>query len=343
MKKVIAFLCVFVFGLFGYAYLRFQKLDDPIQLADDAVEFRILPGSSFRVITQKLSELGIVNDPLFFEMLGRYEGVERKIKAGDYIIKGRPTARTILQSILEGTLPKQIRVTIPEGFNRWQIADRLSQHGLAHRTEFLEMVEHLHLEGQLYPETYLFTTDSNVRTIVERLRSLFEKHWADIVKNAETGVLSDDQKERLIIIASLVQKESKHPLEQKKIARVILNRLAKNMKLQIDPTCVYGELTYRKKPHPRYCKDPKNRYSTYLHHGLTPGPISNPGRTALEAVLNPYQGPDAEKILFFVALGDGSGRHRFSTNYRDHRQAVRAYVQRLRTKPKSRTVGGIND
>ena len=187
---------LFVFGLSGYAYLRFQKLDDPIQLADDAVEFRILPGSSFRVITQKLSELGIVNDPLFFEMLGRYEGVERKIKAGDYIIKGRPTARTILQSILEGTLPKQIRVTIPEGFNRWQIADRLSQHGLAHRTEFLEMVEHLHLEGQLYPETYLFTTDSNARTIVERLRSLFDKTLGRY-SDAETGVLSDDQKERL--------------------------------------------------------------------------------------------------------------------------------------------------
>ena len=105
------------------------------------------------------------------------------------------------------------------------------------------------------------------------------------------------------------------------------------MKLQTDPTCVYSETLYRKKPHPRFCKDKSSRYSTYVIRGLPPTPISNPGATAIEAALSPYDGPDASKLLFFVALGDGSGRHRFSHNFSEHRRAVKRYIKTQKKEP----------
>ncbi|MEE2786629.1 MAG: endolytic transglycosylase MltG [Myxococcota bacterium] len=340
IKRFVALAMLVVIGLGAYGYVRFSKLDEPVNPGESVIQVKIPTGASFRSVTKQLEAHGVIEDALFFELLGRYEGAERQIKAGDYLIQGHLSSREILKSILEGTLPRQIKVTIPEGFNRWQIADRLARHQVIERAAFLRAVQASNLEGRLFPETYLFGSNATLDSVIKRLTKQFDRQWAELLAESNRAVMNQADMERLIVLASLVQKESKHPGEQRKIARVILNRLSKNMKLQIDPTCVYGRRTYREKPHPRFCKNPNNRYSTYVHHGLTPGAISNPGRSALYAALNPYDGPDFDTLLFFVALGDGSGRHVFSATYAAHKKAVRNYIKRRQKEKSSRTHRG---
>ena len=225
----------------------------------------------------------------------------------------------------EGTQPAQTKVTIPEGFNRWQIADLLTRKGLIDRAKFLRRVERENLEGRLFPETYLFRTDTNTDAVLARLTGQFNTVLKSVLGDRKAVDIK-----RLINVASLVEKESKKPLDQRKVARVFANRIAINMKLQTDPTCVYGESLYTKVPHPRYCKDPNSRYSTYVIKGLPPTPIANPGRTALAAVLNPYDGPGAETLLFFVAKRDGTGTHHFSATHGEHSKAIDRYLRKKR-------------
>ena len=323
MLKKIAIITVVLLGLTGaYGYQRYQSLDKPMNARGGIEKLTIEPGMTFKQVVAQLSQKGVLADGLVFELFARFEKADRSIKAGEYMIDLGHSPRQLLMSIQQGTLPKHLRVTIPEGYNRWQIADLLTQKGLVKREPFLTLVEEKGLEGILFPDTYFFRSDSTTPDVVQTLTQQFEKVWKTVA-----GTLSGKERTRIITMASLVEKESRHSDEQKKIARVFYNRLKKNMKLQTDPTCVYGKNLYKSKPHPKYCKDPKSQYSTYVIHGLPPTPISNPGRTALEAALTPFVGPDASKLLFFVARGDGSGRHRFSHDYTQHRHAVKQYIR----------------
>ncbi|CAN0576160.1 unnamed protein product [Laminaria digitata] len=131
----------------------------------------------------------------------------------------------------------------------------------------------------------------------------------------------------VVILASIVERETNHDPERDLVARVFLNRLERDMRLQTDPTCVYGEETYDKIPSPTYCKNPLNRYSTYIIDGLPPGPISNPGLASLKASLIPANSDDARRYLFFVAKRDGSGAHHFTRTFAEHREAIKKYLK----------------
>ena len=177
------------------------------------------------------------------------------------------------------------------------------------------------LEGQLYPGRYSFKREINTDLVISKLTQKFETEWSSLMEeHADRHSLSEEQ---LLILASIVQRESAVYTDQRKVSRVFYNRLKKGQKLQTDPTCVYGEERYLRKPNPKDCRDSENTYSTYVIKGLPPGPIGSPGRQAIKATLLPYQGKDAHRLFFFVARRDGSGQHHFSETYAEHIKADR--------------------
>lgn len=312
----------------AYGWHRMGSLDAPLAAGGGSTVVEITPGMSFAAIVDRLQAEGVVRDPLVFELYGRYLGVGSRLKAGTYAVDLSQTPRELLRALEAGTLPPETRVTIPEGFNRWQIADLLAERGLVERAAFLKRIEREDLEGRLFPDTYRLRPDAGADAVIAALTGRFEAVLAEELARAPAArrPTNDAEHRELLILASLVEKEARTARDRRLVARVFHNRLAKGMKLQTDPTCVYDARWYREVPHPRYCKDPENRYSTYVIDGLPPGPIANPGRDALAATLAPADGERAAKLLFFVARRDGSGEHHFSETYAEHQRAVRRYL-----------------
>jgi len=313
----------------GYGWHRLGGLDRPSGTAEGTVAFEVAPGSGFDRIVEQLHAEGIVSDPLLLRFYGRWTGIGGRLKAGSYTIDRTTTPRALLDMLEAGPETTELRVTIPEGFNRWQIADLLARKGLADRAELLDRIEREDLEGRLFPDTYRFRPDASLDTVVQTLTARFEA----VMGRALDAVPADRrpsttaERRRLLVLASLIEKEARTDRDRRLVSRVFQNRLAKGMKLQTDPTCVYDARWYRETPHPRYCRDPKNRYSTYMIKALPPGPIANPGRAAIEAALTPADGPKAAKLLYFVARRDGSGEHHFSETYAEHQRAVNRYLK----------------
>ena len=290
-----------------------------------------------------LRRAGLVDYPLYFEAWARWEGLPRQVKAGKYRLKGPLTVRQLANRLREGAPARDMRLTIPEGFSIFEIADRLDRRGMAGREEALramqseELLERFGLEaesfeGYLFPDTYRFAEDATARDVVFRLHRRWREVWEAVesAHSASIGGLRERhglERHEIVTLASIVEAETQVASERRLVARVILNRLEESMRLQMDPTCVYGPEVYHREPHPSLCKDPTNRYSTYVVDGLPPGPIGNPGRVSLEAAANPAEGEEAEEYLYFVARRDGSGRHVFSRNYREHRRAVERHLK----------------
>ncbi len=319
----------------AYGWHRLGSLDAPLSAEGGTATVEIEPGMSFAGIVDRLHAEGLIRDPLVFELYGRYLGVGGRLKAGTYAVDTRQTPRALLRALEAGTLPPEARVTIPEGFNRWQIADLLAEQGLVDRADFLTRVERGDLEGRLFPDTYRFRPEAGAEAVLDVLTARFEAVHAEVLAAAPPAARPQDAAavRRHIVLASLIEKEGRTPRDRRLIARVFHNRLARGMKLQTDPTCVYDARWYREVPHPRYCKNPENRYSTYVIDGLPPGPIANPGRDALAAALEPATGDRAEKLLYFVARRDGTGEHHFSETYAEHQRAVQRYLRSDRARP----------
>jgi UPF0755 protein len=222
----------------------------------------------------------------------------------------------------------EYEVVIPEGYNLYQIAWTLSGTPLvSDPQEFIKLVKNKEyvqslgidadtLEGYLYPDTYFFPKGIKLedipRKMVQRYNAAFVDSYRD--RAEELGFTEHE----IVTLASIVEKEAKIPSERKLIAAVYLNRLKRGMRLQADPTAVYGTKAWITKVTAQDLKR-KSPYNTYLHKGLPPGPISNPGEGAILATLY----PDNDDYLFFVAQGDGS--HFFSKDYASHAKAIDRY------------------
>jgi len=317
-------------GLYIYVQSRLSVIDQPLNSGEGAFHLVITPGMSFKQVAARLNHAGIIKDSTVFEWYGRWLGVDRSIKAGSYTIEPHWTPKQLLEKLKAGTLPRTIRITLPEGLNRWQMADRLSAAGLIERDAFLRRIRMEALEGRLFPDTYLFRPKVQTNEVIARLTKKFDQVWQQVSKTAGKR-LDEATKTSLVILASLVQKESGPYADQRKVARVFQNRLKAGMKLQTDPTCVYSRERYDHVPSPKDCHNKENAYSTYVIKGLPPGPIGNPGRSALRAVLSPYSGLRASKLLYFVARRDGTKTHHFSESYSDHQQAIRRFLKPRKT------------
>ena len=310
------------FGLWFYRYATTR----PTGTQEKTVTLWIKPGQSFFTTIDQLKSAGLVKHPDRFRWLAYLQGYERQIRAGEYALSSSMSPATILRTLVHGQ-PVLHKVVFPEGMTTLQIADLLKDRDLVDRDRFLDYatdtdfvtqlgIQADSVEGYLFPETYHFPKGMSEREIitkmVDQFHTVFTPAWRE---RAEASGLSVHE---VVTLASIVEKETGKAAERPLIAAVFLNRLKRNMRLESDPTVIYGLKEFTGNLTRRDLRSP-TAYNTYTFKGLPAGPIANPGKASLEAVLFP-----AEKAyLYFVSKNDGS--HHFSHTFAEHKKMVRKY------------------
>lgn len=327
----LALLCVI--GVMTVVWQVNQFLATPVALDNGAVDFEITPGSSFRTVSDNLADLGIIDSPELLRAYARWTGQASAVHAGRYRIVGGTTARQLLEKFTSGDV-KLYSFTLIEGWNQWDLLRELRGHpqldGRLSEEDWPRLLDDLgaqvaHPEGLFLPETYRFpagTTDEELlRQAYSLMQSVLDEEWA--LRSPTTPVTSPYE---ALILASIVEKETGRADERARIAGVFARRLQKGMRLQTDPTVIYGI-------GPEFDGDLRRGdlrrdtpYNTYTRGGLPPTPIAMPGRAAIHAVLHPADGDE----LYFVATGLGDGSHAFSKTKAEHDAAVAQYLRRLR-------------
>jgi len=290
----------------------------------------IPPGKGFHEAAQILEDSGIIRDRRSFYLLARIEGVVGKIKAGEYEVHTQMPPREVLSKLIRGEVI-QYPVTIPEGYNIYQIAEVLEQAKVCSKKVFLEkardpaLIDSLgmegdNLEGYLFPDTYNFPKGFGEEQVIRQMVARFKAVFNPLAKRAEKMGLS---RRDVVILASMIEKEARDDQERRMIAAVFHNRLQRGMALQSDPTAIYG-LREKRSSITREDLQRRTPYNTYIISGLPKGPIANPGIKSLQAVLFPA---DAN-YLYFVSKNDGT--HYFSGTLEEHNRAVAKYQRRTK-------------
>jgi len=337
MKRVLnlvlfAFLLLtFVAGAGVYKMNRF--MDSPASLPDDGVTFLIAPGSSFSTVTADLVNQDIIDSDFWFRLYARQSGEAGGVQAGEYKLEQGATPRSLLEQFLRGSV-RLYSFTIIEGWNHRDLLQALHANEaiVPSLTEedwpaFLESLGATvtHPEGLFLPETYRIprnTTDRQVLTqAYELMENVLAEEWQD-----RGEVIPIDSPYEALVLASIVEKETARADERPRIAGVFARRLEKRMRLQTDPTVIYGIGAGFDGNLTRVHLRTDTTYNTYTRHGLPPTPIAMPGRAAINAVLHPEEGEE----LYFVATGLGDGSHAFSVTKAEHDAAVAKYLSRLR-------------
>ena len=308
----------------------------PAGSSDHQTLFIVHSGESFHELAARLQSRGVITSTTRFKLYSRITGNDKRLKAGEYNLSAAMTPAQILDTIVQG---KSVlyRLTIPEGYTMAQIAEEVERQGLGTSKAFLQLamnptvaksfnIEARTLEGYLFPDTYYFPKGVPPDTIIAKMVSHFNAQFKPEWKHrAQTLNFSVHQ---IVTLASIIEKETGTPSERPMIASVFHNRLRKKMRLESDPTVIYGIQDFDGNIKRRHLQE-RTPYNTYKIRGLPPGPIANPGSAAIEAALY----PDKTDYLYFVAKQDGT--HHFSTNIADHNRAVRKYQLRRRRKPSS--------
>lgn len=321
--NLIITLVVFSLAAVGAAlYFGKQKFEQAGPLNEPATVV-ISSGAGLSGITERLSGQGVIKDSLFDEWvfnLGiRFYKNATRLKAGEYAFAPGVSMRDVMTDLVEGNAVTH-SVTIPEGWTTAQILERVREQPVL-VGEITEIPE----EGDLLPQTYTFARGSSRQEVINQMKAAQAKLLAEIWERRSDD-LPVSTPEELVILASIVEKETALADERPRVAGVFVNRLNQNMRLQSDPTILYGLYggeAWLKDRSAITQSDLKkeNKYNTYQINGLPPGPIGNPGRAAMEAVANPSRTKD----LYFVA--DGTGGHVFSETYEQHQENVRKWRQ----------------
>ncbi|WP_336366840.1 endolytic transglycosylase MltG [Marinobacter sp. C2H3] len=327
-KLLILLVCVAVLVAAGtglWAWQGLQTLKAPVALTEPLL-FKVPHGASFSATARRMEDEGLVADSLWLRLYGRAVPEQSRIRAGEYEFQPGMSALDMVASMVRGDV-KQWQVRIIEGWTFHDMREALarSEH-LAHKTrdwtddDIMKAVgaEGEHPEGRFFPDTYLYTggdTDLDVlKRAYQRMSTVLAEQW----QNRADGLPYETPYEALIM-ASIVERETGVPEERNEVAGVFVRRLQKGMRLQTDPTVIYGMgddyqggITLR---------DLKTYtpYNTYRINGLPPTPIALPGKGAIHAALHPDDG----NALYFVARGDGT--HQFSATLKAHQQAVRQF------------------
>jgi len=293
--------------------------------AEKRFTFRVNKGENVSDIASRLEDRKLITWSVYFTVLARFKDADRAIKAGTFELPGSATPPQIIAIISKSRPGVERLYTFPEGLNRWQVADLMSEYGWS-RTEVLRIITERTWEGRLFPDSYRLGPKESALDVLTRMNKRFEKIWAKL--RSDHPKKSELSEHELLTLASIVEKETVDKDEASVIAQVFFNRLGKKMKLQSDPTYVYTPDRYGQKPTKADRLRKGNVYNTDQIKGLPPGPIANPGRNAMLAVLKPSTDPKAKAWLFFVAKRDGTGRHHFSKTYDEHKKAVRKFLMR---------------
>lgn len=292
----------------------------------------VSPGDSIAAIARRLHAAGLIRDEALFATLAKWRRVDRRIRSGLYDIEGGAVLGEVLDHLVSGP-QRQPLLVIPEGLNVTEVARLFEAAGFGPAAEFERLcrdpavakrlgVPAPGLEGYLFPDTYAFAKGTPPLEILATMtRRFWEVFTPALAADAAARGLSPTE---TVILASLIEEEAAVAEERPLISAVFHNRLARGMRLQSDPTAVYG--FEREGPVRRSDIDRKSPYNTYWIRGLPPGPISNPGRASLEAAARPAEGVEA---LYFVARNDRT--HEFTTNLRDHQRAVNRHLRRPRS------------
>jgi UPF0755 protein len=308
IASAVSALLVVVGVLAYYAADRFERAGP---LAADTVVY-IPSGSALEAIAGQLERAGVVEDPLVFRLGVRVLGATRDLRAGEYLFPAGVSMRDAVEVLKSGRTVVR-RLTLAEGLTSFEVA------ALVEKAEALEgEVGRIPLEGSLLPETYHYARGDRRAELIARMGRSLDEILSELWPGRAPG-LPIATPEEAVVLASIVEKETGVAGERPLVASVFVNRLNKGMRLQSDPTVVYG-LTGGQRVLGRALtrKDLQSltAYNTYLIDGLPPGPIANPGRAALEAVLNPAQ----TAYLYFVA--DGTGGHAFAKTLAEHNRNV---------------------
>jgi UPF0755 protein len=295
------------------------------------------PGYSTRRIGYELKKAGVIRSQLAFRAWHVIRP-KAKLKAGEYLFEREATLPQVYGRISSGDIYFH-EVTIPEGFTMFDIAKAMEDAGLCSAADFLRIAETktdlisdiapraTSLEGYLFPNTYQFTRTQSLEEMAGMMVRQFRQvaHEIGLIVPGSNGNGSSFDLPKIVTMASIVEKETGAPEERPRVASVYYNRLAHGMALDADPSVIYAEQlagTYQGSLHHADLAV-NSPYNTYRSPGLPPGPIANPGRSALEAAFH----PDETKLLYFVS--DGNGHHRFATTLEEHDRNVTAYRRAL--------------
>ncbi len=326
MKTIKKLIVVGLLGLAGLSAWMAWFAWRPLPLPSTPYQFTIGPGASLKKLAAKLEKDGVLKEEIRFRILGRVMGYAGSIQAGTYSIEKPLTPLELLGKIVRGEVT-QAAILFVEGWNIREVRQELARHPqLEHRlidmtdAELLAAVgaEESHPEGLFFPSTYFFNPHSSD---VELLRRAYRMQRQKLLAAWETRAPGLPYKTpyEALIMASIIEKETGAPEERPLIAAVFINRIKTGMRLQTDPTVIYG-LGARFDGNLRKADLQRDTpYNTYTRAGLPPTPIAMPGEEAIRAALNPAK----SNALYFVSRGDGT--HVFSATLEEHNRAVNRY------------------
>lgn len=333
-------------ALLAAALLLWRELDASMEQrsrAQSGTRIQVPAGASLRVVLGELARYQALRNPRLVEWYLRLHGVPLRAQAGTYELAESASVRQILEQLSAGRVVLS-QVTIVEGWSFAQLRQTLNASvDLSHESRGLDdgaLMSALGLkgvapEGRFYPDTYRFAAGTTDRRIYElalqRMNEQLQQEWA--ARARDLPVRSPDQ---ALILASIIEKETGREDERAKVAAVFINRLRLGMRLQSDPTVIYGLGARYDGNLRRRDLETDSPFNTYTRAGLPPTPIALPGGASLRAALHPA----AIDALYFVATGAGDGGHQFSATYTQHNAALRRFLQRTGASPDSAVSGG---
>ena len=331
MRVLIAAVALFVIAVLAGTTWTLRRALLPVDPHGAEQSFVVADGANLGSVAEQLQDAGLIHAAWAFEGMGRWRDAGADLRAGEYALSPALPPSDILDRLVRGSV-LTYPVSIPEGLRADEIALRFEEAGFGTAEEFMALVrdpafiaelgiEADSLEGYLFPETYRWARGLPLREQIKDMVEQFRSTWEPLAAAAAARNFSQRD---TVILASIVEKETGASGERPLIAAVFHNRLGRGMRLETDPTVIYGIQDFDGNLRRVHLEDESNPYNTYRIPALPPGPIANPGAAALQAVVK----PETSEALFFVSKNDGT--HYFSRTYAEHVRAVDRYQRRGR-------------
>ena len=316
-RALIILLLIVVIGIVSIFISTIRK---PLKISQSEV-VNVEEGDSFYSIINRLSNEKKIKSPFIIKIYAKLTGLDLEVVPGSHTLDETMSLNDVAKILKDTNNANTITVTIPEGFNVEDIAARVEENGICTKDEFLSAVKsyplpayvsdnadkRYNLEGFLFPDTYNFEIGVKPEYIIETMIKRFEEVWAEVTKGMD---IKQEEIEKVINVASIIEKEARVDEDRPLIASVIYNRLKQGMPLQIDATVIYAHGYYIENVRNRHLAI-ESKYNTYLHKGLPVGPICNPGAPSIKAALHPS---DTNYLFYLLASDD---EHYFTDNYDD--------------------------
>ncbi len=315
--------CVFITLICFFQACRFIENKNTHDNTDKII-VKIKPGMSSHKIAELLKDKKLINHPKLFLLFVKLKNAEKMLKPGIFEFSLNSSYNEIIKNLIDGK-EVLIKVTIPEGWSSFEIAERLESRELGSKQKYLELIEHQKLEGYLFPDTYYFSSVLSEQQILDEMKQNFFKNVDPIIEEAKLKNLMINSVYDTIILASIVEEEAMLNRERPLIASVFQNRLARHYPLQSCATVIYAfKKDFGVKKYRLLYKDLNidSVYNTYRRKGLPPTPICSPGLNSIKAVI--YQKPT--NFMFFLRSKANNGSHVFSNKYAEHVEAKKTNI-----------------